>query len=253
MTESISSLFLVSLHLDIRRSFAEAAEKRLPLRELDIGYLVHCHLKDLFGDLAPKPFFVRKQRDAFLRIVGYTNVPKDALKTHADQFSQTRTFSACRWETLEDKQMPAIWKPGMVVGFETCVCPTQRMANDGLNHSKGAEVDVFLAQCWKAGSPNIPIDREIVYRDWLNNQFERLGGSRLKKAALVGFQRGRFCRRTQGEPRKAHRTERPEAWMKGLLEITNSEGFLSLLKRGIGRHRAFGFGMLLLRPANLIC
>ena len=32
--------------------------------------------------------------------------------------------------------------------------------------------------------------------------------------------------------------------------MTDSEAFSALLRRGVGRHRAFGFGMLLLRPPN---
>jgi CRISPR system Cascade subunit CasE len=35
----------------------------------------------------------------------------------------------------------------------------------------------------------------------------------------------------------------------GVLEVTEPGTFASSLARGIGRHRAFGFGMLLLRQA----
>ena len=38
--------------------------------------------------------------------------------------------------------------------------------------------------------------------------------------------------------------------MTGELEVGDSERFLHLLARGVGRHRTFGFGMLLLRPAS---
>ena len=36
--------------------------------------------------------------------------------------------------------------------------------------------------------------------------------------------------------------------MSGALTITDGEKFAQLLARGIGRHRAYGYGMLLLRP-----
>ena len=42
--------------------------------------------------------------------------------------------------------------------------------------------------------------------------------------------------------------ERPEVYLDGTLEITDSEAFNAMIARGLGRHRAFGFGMLLLRP-----
>jgi CRISPR system Cascade subunit CasE len=36
----------------------------------------------------------------------------------------------------------------------------------------------------------------------------------------------------------------------GLLQVEDAAAFTALLARGIGRHRAFGFGMLLLKPAT---
>ena len=45
------------------------------------------------------------------------------------------------------------------------------------------------------------------------------------------------------------RLVRPSAVLEGTLSITDPVEFRQTLARGIGRHRAFGFGMLLLRPA----
>ena len=36
--------------------------------------------------------------------------------------------------------------------------------------------------------------------------------------------------------------------MRGNLIVSDPAAFAQLLTRGIGRHRAYGFGMLLLRP-----
>ena len=38
--------------------------------------------------------------------------------------------------------------------------------------------------------------------------------------------------------------------MRGILAITDPTAFADLLARGVGRHRAYGYGMLLLRPAR---
>jgi CRISPR system Cascade subunit CasE len=40
--------------------------------------------------------------------------------------------------------------------------------------------------------------------------------------------------------------------MTGILEVTGGEAFARLLARGVGRHRAFGFGMLLLKPVSTV-
>ena len=49
--------------------------------------------------------------------------------------------------------------------------------------------------------------------------------------------------------RHARYSEGPDAVMRGVLTITDPDAFSSLLASGIGRHRAYGYGMLLLRPA----
>jgi CRISPR system Cascade subunit CasE len=40
----------------------------------------------------------------------------------------------------------------------------------------------------------------------------------------------------------------PDAVFTGTLVVARPAEFMGLLARGIGRHRAFGYGMLLLRP-----
>ena len=93
----------------------------------------------------------------------------------------------------------------------------------------------------------MPRSREEVYRDWLAERLKRFGGARLEleSATLVSFQRTRAVRRLRG----AH-SEGPDALMRGTLEVTDGNAFGELLAGGVGRHRAYGYGMLLLRPAG---
>ena len=90
----------------------------------------------------------------------------------------------------------------------------------------------------------MPYSREEVYREWLSSQFARRGGAQLESAELRSFQRTRAVRKLH-----AHHSEGPDAIMRGILTITDAAAFTALLVRGIGRHRAYGYGMLLLRPA----
>ena len=92
----------------------------------------------------------------------------------------------------------------------------------------------------------MPHGREEVYADWLSNQFDRRGGAQLdrERTRLVSFQRTRAVRK-----RHARHSEGPDAVMRGVLTITDPDVFSNLLAHGIGRHRAYGYGMLLLRPA----
>ena len=44
----------------------------------------------------------------------------------------------------------------------------------------------------------------------------------------------------------------PDAWLRGHLEIRDGEAFSALLQRGVGRHRAFGYGCLLIAPRGVL-
>lgn len=58
--------------------------------------------------------------------------------------------------------------------------------------------------------------------------------------------------RRRGRPGRGPRPRvsltRPAALLQGEMIIQDGDQFQALLARGIGRHRAFGFGMLLLKP-----
>jgi CRISPR system Cascade subunit CasE len=43
---------------------------------------------------------------------------------------------------------------------------------------------------------------------------------------------------------------RRDVTFEGELQVADAAAFAALLARGVGRHRAFGFGMLLLRPSR---
>ena len=92
----------------------------------------------------------------------------------------------------------------------------------------------------------MPRDREAVYAEWLSQEFERRQGADVDPSSvqLISFRRTRSLYREGGQ-----RSEGPDAIVRGILVITDGEAFARLLARGIGRHRAYGYGMLLLRPA----
>jgi CRISPR system Cascade subunit CasE len=111
-----------------------------------------------------------------------------------------------------------------------------------------AEVDAFLAKAWQVGS-EMHVDRTAVYEEWLREQFERDGAARIEQVRVESFRLGSLLRKTQGRDRITRRTGRPDVRYRGVLVVREPDTFGGLLARGVGRHRAFGFGMLLLNPA----
>lgn len=249
MTERVH---LVRLSLRARDVMALAKEHGLPLREADDGYLAHAALRALFGELAPQPFAFQSEGggrggDPAWRLLGYSKATDEALLEHARAFADPLAFRACDVEALVSKPMPERFAEGARLDFELRACPIVRKSGAGEKHREGAEVDAFLARCWQVGE-GVPVDREAVYVDWLRTQLGRDGAASLEGAELLRFCRSHLLRRTQGGERQAKRCERPDASLAGTLRVENAAAFMGLLARGVGRHRAFGFGMLLLRP-----
>ena len=113
-------------------------------------------------------------------------------------------------------------------------CPTSRRG--------GHEKDLYRHHMERLSEGEETPSREQVYRNWLENQFGE--AARIESVALEQFSFVSHYRR--GMKKKL---DRPQALLKGVLSVGNSEAFNRLLARGVGRHRAFGYGMLLLRPA----
>jgi len=85
----------------------------------------------------------------------------------------------------------------------------------------------------------------VVYRDWLVRQLAA-GGAVAETVSLDAIRRTRVVRR--GRDRTLSAPEGPDVTASGVLHVAEPDLFVALLARGVGRHRAFGFGMLLLRP-----
>lgn len=240
----MSALHMHRLSIEASKMLEYGRRLGLPLRSVDDGYLAHCHLKGLFGEHAPKPFYLEGQSGRFVRVLGYASVDADALREHAQTYADPFLFDAVDWAHFASKPMPTSWEVGQRLGFQVRVCPVRRLARG--SGRPGAEVDAFLAHCTKERIEQ-GADRAAVYMDWLRERLAALGGVDLVQAQLAGFSRERLVRRRQGEERRAAVSERPDATFRGELEVTDPRAFSRLLARGVGRHRAFGFGMLLLR------
>ncbi|MEI2616044.1 MAG: type I-E CRISPR-associated protein Cas6/Cse3/CasE [Thermomicrobiales bacterium] len=243
------ALTMLRLGFDGPRLIELARRRRLPARDVDLGYVVHCALGELFGAEAPKPFAITREQGRVVEVLAYSPHTRDALHTTAQTFADPSLYDGlCHWASFAGKPMPEHFTAGQRLGFMVKVCPTVRPAKPGLHQeSEAPEVDAFLAACRKVG-PEVKVDRETVYREWFLGEIARRGGATVEHVALERFQLERLTRRHQGADRKSESRDRPAASFHGTLTVTDPALFRATLARGLGRHRAFGFGMLLLRP-----
>lgn len=238
------TLRMLQLTLDARRFQQWAVAQRLTRAGDDLGYAAHALLAAVFGDLAPKPFRLL-ERGERLTLLGYARADGAALRDHARTFAEPLMLELASVAELAVKDMPGTWPAGRRLGFEVRVRPIRRQDRDG-DRNRTREIDVFLAEALAVGRDQ-RIRREAVYTEWLAGELAR-GGARLESAQMTAFQRSLATRR--GRDRNLRATEGPDATMRGVLSVTDGDAFARLLTRGVGRHRAFGYGMLLLRPVT---
>lgn len=249
------SLHMVQLQLDARRLMALG--KMLGLfrikRHVSTEYLAHCALGELFQEQAPKPFSIENPTesngDGSIRVLGYSRLDGKTLQEIARGFASPAVYEICLWDCVASKPMPDVFPEGLKLKFELRACPVIRKASSGEKWKKGQEVDVFLSKVWEVNDEDIELNRAEIYREWLDGQLESRGGARVLRADLDRFSIERMTRRTQDVDRKVATIQRPDARFAGEIKVTDGIAFLDLLRKGIGRHKSFGYGMLKIRRA----
>lgn len=242
------AVHLVRIPISTARLATLARTRGIPARDLDEGYLCHWVLREVFGDLAPAPFVIRGH-GRVTEAWGYSAVGRDGLIDHARAFADPSVLPVVEdLDAVHSRPMP-IFEAGRRIGFQLRVCPVVRLLRAVNGHGAGAEVDVFLAHCFRVG-PDVVVDREGVYRDWLTTRLGRSTdtGVSVENVRVVGMSRERLLRRMHGEPRTSKRVERMDVRFDGVMVVIDGRRLLELLRRGVGRHRAFGFGALMIVP-----
>lgn len=245
---SSESFYLLHTQPDPQRLAAWAARHRLLDKEGDLGYALHALLHAAFGAQAPQPF---RYLDAEQGLLAYTRLDAAGLARLAALadpdvatalgLGQTRQHGG-----MSVRPFPTQWAVGHTLGFEVRVRPIIREGKTG------RERDAFLAAAEKVGDSRL--DRGEVYVQWLRDLLARQGGAELVDARMTRYQQLGVTRKSQkgssNDVRHSRLVGGPDAVLAGQLRVTNSQAFAQLLDNGIGRHRAFGFGLVLLRPAR---
>ena len=267
------TLHLVRLSVDLRALSAFAVASGAS--DDDGGYALHLALRQRFGEAAPQPFRLLADGPAVPHLLGY--VEDAAALREADALPPMDTrLDAVFCGPPQLRAMPATWREGARYAFEVRVRPVVRFskrlvavratrpaahARDGW-WARAGEVDAWVAGRTRGGDGGQWADdgrdpdavraateasptREEAYVGWLA---KRLAGAvALEDAALRQFGRTRTRRSSHGEPGRKN-VEGPDALIAGTLAITDPAAFSALIARGVGRHAAFGYGMLLLSP-----
>ena len=226
------------------------AERLAPRSGEDDGYAWHALLTAAFGKaLAPKPFRVLARRGRPPQLLAYSAVAADELKAAAADFADPKVIAALALDGLASKAMPA-FVAGRRLGVSVRLRPVVRTDRDG-DRNKTRELDAFVAAC--AAAPDAPPERSQVYLDWARARLID-AGAKVELLRLDGFEGCAVLRRS-GPSGQGGQGARPllaipghAVTIAGTICIVDAERFAAAIARGLGRHRAFGYGMMLLSP-----
>ncbi|GIX30345.1 MAG: hypothetical protein KatS3mg124_0817 [Porticoccaceae bacterium] len=230
----MNPLYLVRIPVDPPRLMRFAHAHGITQEDETWGYTLHAWFAALFGELAPKPFrHLERRRE----VLAYAKADASELLEHAQTYASPPAWQALDAAAMASKPMPSEWRTGKRLHIEVLACPVSRKDDD--------EKDVYLRALDRLGDGTPP--RGEVYREWFTRQWQ--GAVQLEQVELLGMDaQSRLLRRDRGNGNRLKVIKRPWALFGAEAVILDPARFAERLARGIGRHRAFGFGMVLLAP-----
>ena len=211
---------------------------------LDEGLALHHLIGESFGPGTLQPFRLMVAPGARTgSVYAYAGQSANDLATAARAVMDPAVARVVNLEALASQPRPAsAWFAGQRLGFDLRVRPVVQLASalstDRQTFRKGAELDAALAQTLRQDTPT---DRLAVYTNWLRKRLEPAVALQSDHTRLVRIERRSITR-------NGRRINGPDATFHGTLAVKDPNAFAELLTRGVGRHRSYGYGMLLLRP-----
>lgn len=253
----MNPLYLIRAVLKVEDLARWSAERGLVQRDrivkgFDEGRALHHLLDELFGPRIIRPFRLLVSPGGYTaNLYGYSEQSHDQLREAAANHGLPEHINVIQPTGIKSKLMPSNWRQGQRLGFDLRVRPVRRLKsplNDGDSSFRaGAELDAFLVEALRMhpgddkGMTNEARSRELVYLEWLEARLDEGAAIDRDATRLANFRRTSISRGSSGP-------EGPDAVFHGALTVKNPHRFKELLSHGIGRHRAYGYGMILLRP-----
>ena len=252
------TIHLIYFPLDMRELNQWAGRRGLMRRHAyDEGYVLHVLTAGMFGNSALRPFrLFSSERRPQATFYAYSALDAGELCRIAEAVATPDCLDVIRLDNIRSKAMPARFAKGQALDFDVRVRPVRRLKSGvrderhNVRLAKGAEIDAFRLQVIRhsrhdsmdsgTDSTSVEWTREGVYRDWLAQRFG--ASATLRSCRLAAFRRHRAIRGA------GQSIEGPDATLQGSLSVADLARFAHMLTRGIGRHKAYGYGMLLLRP-----
>jgi len=197
----------------------------------DTGQAMHALITGVFGRDGFSTFRLYDNSAGGWSVYGYSSKDGQELCGLANLTAGPDLDGVVDLSSLRTKVMPCV-ASGIRIGFDIRCHPTRR--------SDKGERDAWAVSLAYGDTVST---REDVYGSWMS---ERLRGA----ASLESFRVVRVS--TVKACRSGGSVKLPDATFQGTFLVEDSDSFADLLHRGVGRHRSYGMGMVLLRPADRV-
>ncbi len=232
-----AELHLVSTNIG-ERAYGRWAE-RPAHTGTDPSYRIHCLLSETFGGRSPlRPFRLISEPGRPRIILAYspmsawliTQAAERALSENPGRFPK----SVLSLGDLKSVPAPRMDR-GTRLAFSVLAVPHRRM--DG-----SREMDAHSLALKRARESGLkPPTREASYTEWMTARIERTGGAIVSSAWINRWERAFELRNKNRPPARITRAD-----LGGVLSVRDPDLFTGLLARGIGRHRGYGYGMIMI-------
>lgn len=231
---------LVHFHLNQRAFGVWAARRGLSGRgDFDPHHAMHVLLSAQFGKGMLQPYRLFQQRFGPWSVYGHSAMSAEELIRTAELVGTPEMLAVISLAEMRSKPLPAQIEWGRRIGFEIRLSPTVR--------ADGREQDAWVFEQKRPARGDGELlerpapPREEVYGAWFARRLT--GAAELEGVRMTAFRQASMLR-------SGNRFTAPEVVLQGTLRVTDPAAFRALHEGGIGRGKAYGFGLLLLRPAD---
>ena len=228
------SLYLLQADIDMRNLATWSNAQGHP----DGDRAAHALIYRTFGkDDVPRAFIVnedagyRKQKATLLAYTGYD---ADQLQEIARRNQDLSTAGVMSPLTFRTNELPERWREGTAVAIEVRLVPTYR------SQSSKTEYDVHR----RHDAADTP---QETYCRWATELLTRKAGVEPAEHTVhVTKYRRREVQRQWGQ----RTMTMPDVTVRASCILRDTETWEKALRLGVGRHKSFGYGMLLVRPVQ---
>ena len=232
----MNGIYLMKADINLPNMARWAAEEN----HSDPDRTAHCLLTESFGpEDAPRPFVIKAREEygsPHGTLLAYTRLAAEELRESAERHQRLAHAAVLDPETLKTVRTPTQWEEGQTLEFEIRTKPTKRSSSrqDG---GHGHEQDFFLASPTNSS-------RAATYCQWLAQTMSRQGALLADPETMTVRQLS--LRRTKRQNNSGWHTA-PDVTITGAATVINPELMEQAIAQGLGRHKGYGYGMLLLK------